>query len=150
MGKPHSNPDAIKKALLASLIAGNYRKIAAADAGINESTFRLWRLQDPKFEADVIDAEMKAEAYHVKNIKKHSIKNWVCSAWWLQRRASGRWSDTTKLQLNQGPREEWDKLTSSEKLIRINELETKCEEEKRKLLSAPPPEEISEVTEVDE
>lgn len=66
---------------------------AAAAAGINPETLRLWRqradLQPDSAYAALFSALKEAKArgkhWHLRNIKRHSAKEWTASAWTLER-----------------------------------------------------------------
>lgn len=132
MAKSKRTPN-VREAVLASIRRGNFLQVAAAEAGIDDSTLYAWKKNDPDFARDVKQAELVAEAQHINNIKKHSIRNWMCSAWWLQRKVPERWVEKTKMELT--PSEDaWKSLSREEKLARIDEVELRIARARRELI----------------
>ena len=86
--------------IIQALEAGNYRKTAAALAGVSESTFYSWidKAKQRKtgkyveFLESVKKAEEKAKAYHLQQIRKASENgSWQASAWYLERKHPNEW-----------------------------------------------------------
>jgi transposase len=87
---------------------GNYRKTAAALAGVDESTFYKWikRGEEAKsgkhfqFIQSVKRAEEKAKAYHLQQIRKASEKgSWQASAWYLERKHYKEWGRKQQIDM---------------------------------------------------
>jgi hypothetical protein len=93
------NPDTCHK-IIQALEAGNYRKTAAALAGVSESAFYKWIEKGTtnksgkyvEFVESVKRAEEKAKAYHLQQIRKASENgSWQASAWYLERKHYKEW-----------------------------------------------------------
>jgi len=72
--------------LLLRIQEGNFYEDAYALAGIPESTFYEWKKNHPEFLEAIKKADIICKSLHIKNIKKHSDKQWQASAWYLERR----------------------------------------------------------------
>ena len=95
----------IQKAVLDSLMGGNYLETAAAFAGISRATLFDWldkgrkahealssgneMLPNGQLYADFLDAveiaQAKAEVRMVAVIQSKALDNWQAAAWWLER-----------------------------------------------------------------
>ena len=100
--------------------AGNFSKVAAALAGIDDSTFYKWLRQGkaviqegraPKTRREQIlvhfvhqlkEAEAYAEGVHVQRIMKAGATTWQASAWYLERKHSDRWGRKERIE-HSGP-----------------------------------------------
>ncbi|NHQ60586.1 hypothetical protein G9409_08295 [Chlorobium sp. BLA1] len=79
--------------------AGHYREVACKLAGIDRKTLTNWLKRGEREQSGlyrelytgVMQAEAKAEVYHLKNIETASVKNWFASAWFLERKHPERW-----------------------------------------------------------
>ena len=88
-----------QEAVCKAIRDGNYNHIAAAYAGIGESTFYLWmslgeRARSGKyleFLEAVKKAEADAEVRTVALIETAAHENWQAAAWWLERKHNERW-----------------------------------------------------------
>lgn len=52
----------------------------------SHTQFHHWMKKVPYFANAIKAAEMGCKVWHVKNIKRASIKHWTASAWWLERK----------------------------------------------------------------
>jgi len=96
----------IHKIIVDCLADGNYRKTAAALAGISENTLINWMNaadegdeQLRQFAIDVHDAETRAETDLVAVVKAKAIEDWHAAAWILTHRHDHHWGNTTKTEL---------------------------------------------------
>lgn len=88
---------------------GNYRKTAAAVAGVDETTLLRWikRGRESKskgkyyqFYQSVKKAEEKAKAYHLQQIRKASENgSWQASAWYLERKHPQEWGRQQRIDM---------------------------------------------------
>lgn len=95
--------------IIQALEAGNYRKTAAALAGITEETLCNWikrgRTSKTKgkyfqFFQSVKKAEETAQAYHLQQIRKASENgSWQASAWYLERKCPDEWGRRQRVEL---------------------------------------------------
>lgn len=92
------------------LTGGNYRRHAAAAAGIDERTIRNWiawgtgpKAREPfkSFAIDVFKAENSAIADNVVNVQKAAKEDWRAATWFLSRKAPGEWGDKAQKEIRQ-------------------------------------------------
>lgn len=116
MARLKLNANVIDK-ISTAIAAGNYAKVAATYAGIDESTYYIWLQKAEKemkqYEAmtdiekelyeesvyvelfkSIKKAEAEAEVRDVHNIEKAAKKTWQASAWRLERMHPDRWGLT--------------------------------------------------------
>lgn len=102
------NPETCHK-IIQALEAGNYRKTAAALAGVSERTFYSWikKAESHKtgkyvqFLQSVKKAEEKAKAYHLQQIRKASENgSWQASAWYLERKHPQEWGRRQQIDMD--------------------------------------------------
>lgn len=76
-------------------VQGNYRNVAALDAGISDPTFHRWmtaeRAEFREFRAVVERAEAEAEIAVVGNLVEISKRDYRAGIAWLEQRAPERW-----------------------------------------------------------
>jgi transposase len=72
--------------ILGALRLGASYQAAAAAGGIGQSTFNLWRNEEPAFAAECEEARGIMEIRNLKRIDDAASKNWQASAWILERR----------------------------------------------------------------
>jgi transposase len=94
--------------IVKAIRAGNYAHIAAAMAGIGESTYYRWLEQGERPDAktpyrefweSVKEAEAEAEVASVALIRRAAQNGtWQASAWYLERKHSERWGRKDKVQ----------------------------------------------------
>ena len=108
MARPSKLTEDVKRRFLTSIRAGNDKKVAAAMAGISESTLYSWLEQARKPEADpeflefsesLTQAEAEAEVAAVARIQQAAQNGrWQASAWWLERKYGERWGRNDKIR----------------------------------------------------
>lgn len=93
----------VAASIIATLEKGNTRSCAAYTAGISPRTLANWMARGRKgerafdaFFASVRQAELKAEAELVANIREASKKNWQAAAWILEKRSQCDWGNHAK------------------------------------------------------
>lgn len=108
MGRPSKLTEDVKERFLKSIRVGNDKKVAAAVAGISESTLYSWlekgRQPDAEpefleFLESVTQAEAQAEVNAVGRIRQAADNGrWQASAWWLERKYGERWGRNDKIR----------------------------------------------------
>jgi hypothetical protein len=73
------------KVLLEAIRNGLNRTFAAKLAGIDPHTLKVWRDSDPLFARELEAARAEFVQKHVGRIDNHSKRNWMASAWLLER-----------------------------------------------------------------
>jgi len=100
--KSKFNPERAKK-IVGAIRGGNYREVAAAWGGIDDSTMRRWMLGTSKalraFRASVIEAEEAAEIEMVLLVRKAAQDDAKHAQWWLERKCHTRWARRDKTEL---------------------------------------------------
>jgi hypothetical protein len=76
---------ATTRVLLEAIRGGLSKKFAAKLAGIDQATVRNWRETDPLFARELEAARAEFVQKHVGRIDNHSKRNWMASAWLLER-----------------------------------------------------------------
>jgi hypothetical protein len=82
MGKKHP---VTTRVLLEAIRNGLNRTFAAKLAGIDPHTLKAWRDTDPLFARELEAARAEFVQKHVGRIDNHSKRNWMASAWLLER-----------------------------------------------------------------
>jgi hypothetical protein len=82
MSKKHP---ATTRVLLEAIRSGLNQTFASKLAGIDPHTLKAWRDSDPLFARELEAARAEFVAKHVGNIDQHSRRNWMASAWLLER-----------------------------------------------------------------
>ena len=82
MSKKHP---ATTRVLLEAIRNGLTQRFAAKLAGIHADTMRDWRENDPLFARELEAARAEFVQKHVGRIDNHSKRNWMASAWLLER-----------------------------------------------------------------
>ena len=108
MARPSKLTEDVKRRFLTSIRAGNDKKVAAAMAGISESTLYSWieqgKRSDPEpefleFLELLTQAEAEAEVAAVARIQQAAQNGrWQASAWWLERKYGERWGRNDKIR----------------------------------------------------
>jgi len=108
MARPSKLTEDVKRRFLTSIRAGNDKKVAAAMAGISESTLYHWlelaRKPDAEpefleFSESLTQAEAEAEVAAVARIQQAATNGrWQASAWWLERKYGERWGRNDKIR----------------------------------------------------
>lgn len=95
MGRPSKYSPAVHDRIVLALRAGNYRKVAAASAGVSEATFHAWmkspRKQFRALQEDVARAEAEFEVTTVGQIARLVPNSPESGFKLLERRYPGRW-----------------------------------------------------------
>jgi hypothetical protein len=86
MARPTKDTPARRDAILLALSKGDSRAGAAAAAGIDRGTLRLWAARDPALAEAIEAAEARAVARFNGVIWEAAPKDWRAAAWWLERR----------------------------------------------------------------
>jgi hypothetical protein len=73
------------RVLLEAIRNGLNWTFAAKLAGIHPSTLKDWRDSDPLFARELEAARAEFVQKHVGNIDRHAKRNWMASAWLLER-----------------------------------------------------------------
>lgn len=113
-GRPTDLTPAVQARIVQAIVGGNDNKVAAAYAGIGESTFYAWLERGRKerarlaaspnarpraketpfveFLASIEKAQADAETRNVALIAKAAQEGtWTAAAWWLERKYPERW-----------------------------------------------------------
>jgi len=98
MARPTKGTPELTTAIAADIAQGVPGEVAAVARGIGRSTFYNWvkwgRQREPgfvEFRDAIKRARAEAESHYVGIIRAATLKNWQAAAWWLERRAPGRW-----------------------------------------------------------
>lgn len=86
MARPTKRNKEVEGRILDALRAGNYRKHAAAYAGISYDTLREWEKEFSEFSESLKKAEADAIAKNVGVVQLAGGTHWQAAAWWLERR----------------------------------------------------------------
>jgi transposase len=88
--------------------AGNSLKVAAAAAGVGESTLHGWRTlpRAPyrEFAERLEKAIAQAEIRNVAIVEQAATQSWQAAAWWLERRYPDRWAMRRDVTISGGDR----------------------------------------------
>ena len=108
MARPSKLTEDVINRILLSIRVGNDKKVAAAMAGISESTLYSWLEQAKKPDAEpefleflesLTQAEAEAEINAVGRIRQAADNGrWQASAWWLERKYGERWGRNDKIR----------------------------------------------------
>ncbi len=90
------------------IMVGNYVNVSCAACGIEEATYYNWLKRGEKeknqktiyakFYKAIKEAEAKAEASLVNEIRKHTAEDWRACETILKRRFRNRWGDNVKVE----------------------------------------------------
>lgn len=106
MARPTKYTKARAATICGAIKAGNTRKVAAALAGVGESTVFDWLARFQSFRSAMQKAEAEAESHHVDRIVQAANDGtWQASAWWLERRRRDDWGRRVTLDLSEEIRE---------------------------------------------
>jgi len=108
MARPSKLTEDVMRRFLTSIRAGNDKKVAAAMAGIGESTLYRWlemaeKSDSPEeyreFRESLTQAEAEAEVAAVARIQQAATNGrWQASAWWLERKYGERWGRNDRIR----------------------------------------------------
>lgn len=100
MARPTKYTKARAATICEAIKAGNTRKVAAALAGVGESTVFDWLARFQSFRTAIQKAEAEAESHHVGRIVQAADDGtWQASAWWLERRRHADWGKVDRLEV---------------------------------------------------
>ncbi|MEM7481072.1 MAG: hypothetical protein AAF481_07840 [Acidobacteriota bacterium] len=102
----------VQEKVVSAIRAGNYAAVAAAYAGIGESTFYAWLAKGREaksgayreFLEAVKRAESEAEVRAVAIVQKHMEDNWAAGMTFLERKFPQRWGRRDRLSVDVEPR----------------------------------------------
>lgn len=96
------------KAIVARVLAGNYRETACAAAGICSRTLRDWLRRGASgkpedaiyaaFSADLDKAEAASESRQIAALTQAAAKDWRAAAWLLEKKYPKRWGSRVEVQ----------------------------------------------------
>lgn len=99
MARPSKLTPERQARIVALIQAGNYAEVAAANAGIERSTYFRWMQQGREatagmyreFHDAIKAAETHAEVRAVALVQKHMADNWQAAMTYLERKFPARW-----------------------------------------------------------
>lgn len=108
-GRPRKLTPELSARILATIRAGNYRVVAAQEAGIYKDTLMKWIAQGRKdssglyfeFANAVEEAEMQAEVAMVEVVINAAKKDAKHAEWWLEHKCRQRWAAHVQIDLRQ-------------------------------------------------
>src|SRR5262249_51932820 len=105
LGRRTKLTPAVQQKILRAIRAGNYASVAAASAGIDDSTFYRWLERGEKgeepyceFREAIKKASADAEQEALADIRKAGKTNWQARAWYLERCHPARWGRRDRLE----------------------------------------------------
>lgn len=66
---------------------------------VSRTTVYKWRLDDPEFDKDVLEAVVYSEAILVQRINDKSVDDWKAAAWILERRHPAQYSQRREIDV---------------------------------------------------
>lgn len=67
---------------------------------VSRATIYRWRLEDPEFDKDVLEAIVYSEAILLQRIADKSTEDWKAAAWILERRHPNQYSPRREIEVN--------------------------------------------------
>lgn len=108
MARPTKLTPEITERICLAIRAGNYAKVAAAMAGIGETTYYKWlemaekpnaKKEYKEFRESVEQAEAEAEVAAIARIRQAADNgDWKAAGWYLERKHGERWGRNDKLR----------------------------------------------------
>lgn len=108
MARPTKLTPEITDRICLAIRAGNYAKVAAAMAGIGETTYYKWlemaekpnaKKEYREFRESVEQAEAEAEVAAIARIRQAADNgDWKAAGWYLERKHGERWGRNDKLR----------------------------------------------------
>lgn len=95
---PKYEPERVKR-IVKLLEGGNTRKAAALCSGITQTTFCDWMNRHPEFSQQVEEAEARAEAALVRNLKSMAGMDRLAAQFILERRFHQDWRERKEQQV---------------------------------------------------
>jgi len=108
VGRPSKLTPEAQERVVQAIRAGNYAEVAAGYAGIHRATYYTWMKKGAEqdegiyseFHDAVKGASDSAETRAVAIIQKAMPDTWQAAAWYLERRAPGRWGRHERRDVN--------------------------------------------------
>lgn len=108
MGRPTKLTKEVTDRICLAIRAGNYSKVAAAMAGISETTYYKWLEMSDKpnakkeykeFRESIEQAEAEAEVAAIARIRQAADNgDWKAAGWYLERKHGERWGRNDKIR----------------------------------------------------
>ena len=108
MARPSKLTPEITERICMAIRAGNYAKVAAAMAGIGETTYYKWlemaelpnaKKEYKEFRESIERAEAEAEVVAIARIRQAADNgDWKAAGWYLERKHGERWGRNDKLR----------------------------------------------------
>lgn len=108
MGRPTKLTKEVTNRICLAIRAGNYSKVAAAMAGISETTYYKWLEMSDKpnakkeykeFRESIEQAEAEAEVAAIARIRQAADNgDWKAAGWYLERKHGERWGRNDKIR----------------------------------------------------
>lgn len=108
MARPSKLTPEITERICMAIRAGNYAKVAAAMAGISETTYYKWlemaelpnaKKEYKEFRESIERAEAEAEVVAIARIRQAADNgDWKAAGWYLERKHGERWGRNDKLR----------------------------------------------------
>ena len=110
MGRPYKLTPAIQERIVQAITAGNDNVVAAAYAGIADTTYYRWMAEGleaktgqlKEFRDSVLKAQADAEVRNVAIVEQAATRTWQAAAWWLERKHNARWGRKERQEIS-GP-----------------------------------------------
>ena len=67
---------------------------------VSRATIYRWRLEDPEFDKDVLEAIVYSEAILLQRIADKSTEDWKAAAWILERRHPNQYSPRREIEVS--------------------------------------------------
>ncbi len=104
-GRPDKLTPEVQAKIVAAIVAGNFRDVAARCAGIGVRTLRTWlargKAGDKKyrdFRHALMEAEGAAEINALALVRGAAEKDWRAAAWFLERKFPRRWGRRNRVE----------------------------------------------------
>ena len=85
--------------ILEAIRAGITFERAADLHRVSRTTVYKWRLDDPEFDKDVLEAVVYSEAILVQRINDKTVDDWKAAAWMLERRHPEQYSQRREIDV---------------------------------------------------
>jgi len=108
MGRPTKLTKEVTNRICLAIRAGNYAKVAAAMAGVSETTYYKWldlsnkpnaKKEYKEFRESIEQAEAEAEVAAIARIRQAADNgDWKAAGWYLERKHGERWGRNDKIR----------------------------------------------------